>query len=456
MITQRIAMTTVRVDNDCIGCGTCAVDCPADVFEIRREKSVPINEDDCIECLSCLLSCPVNAISVNGMYEDEFESEDDDDENGDEEELDTDEDDEEDELSQNSNNSFSWNDNMNNAIDLNNKGVEYNSRGNYDLAIETYYKALRIAEKEGDARGVETIVSNMIVSYIDKSLKYSKKEDFDYAIDILNEALAIAENYWIDNSTDKIKIMLSTDYNNKAMALPEDEYLEIIENLDIAIGYSEAAGDKKGLNEIKSNLAITYSNFAINLGNDGLHDQSIKYLLMALNIQKDIRDTKGIKITNSNLAITYYHYGMEHYKNGNSQKAIHNLEKSLDLLLLLNRAEDEDKRKFIRQKLTELYNNARTKKQESDQGQKKQKHNYESKKETPRCPDYIKDLLKEFELDPNGNITIKEIKSQYYYFVEILHPDKNQNKSETARKKAEEKLKRINGIYNKLKEHYTN
>ena len=69
---------------------------------------------------------------------------------------------------------------------------------------------------------------------------------------------------------------------------------------------------------------------------------------------------------------------------------------------------------------------------------------------------YIKSLLTEFELDPNSNITLKDIKSQYIYWVEILHPDKNQNKSEKSRKKAEDKLKRINQIYQILSNEFKN
>jgi hypothetical protein len=77
-----------------------------------------------------------------------------------------------------------------------------------------------------------------------------------------------------------------------------------------------------------------------------------------------------------------------------------------------------------------------------------------SRKKSQEYSDNIKNLLREFELDPYGKIGRKEIKEQYRYWVEILHPDKNQNKSEKTRKKAEEKLKRINQIYEKLNKHY--
>ena len=66
----------------------------------------------------------------------------------------------------------------------------------------------------------------------------------------------------------------------------------------------------------------------------------------------------------------------------------------------------------------------------------------------------IKELLIKFELEDNGNITKEIIKEQYRYWVDLLHPDKNTNKSDVTIKKAEEKLKEINKIYKKLIEFY--
>jgi len=57
-------------------------------------------------------------------------------------------------------------------------------------------------------------------------------------------------------------------------------------------------------------------------------------------------------------------------------------------------------------------------------------------------------------LDDNGTITKELIKEQYRYWVDLLHPDKNLNKSDATIKKAEEKLKEINTIYKKLIEHF--
>ena len=46
--------------NECIGCGSCAGDCP--VFAIKLTEVATINESECIDCGVCINNCPVGAI----------------------------------------------------------------------------------------------------------------------------------------------------------------------------------------------------------------------------------------------------------------------------------------------------------------------------------------------------------------------------------------------------------
>jgi len=55
----------VVVDPDkCEGCEECVEVCPADVFEMENDKSVPVNAEECLGCESCIEVCDQEAITV--------------------------------------------------------------------------------------------------------------------------------------------------------------------------------------------------------------------------------------------------------------------------------------------------------------------------------------------------------------------------------------------------------
>jgi len=58
-------MYKIEVDVEkCIGCGDCVDVCPAGVYEMKDEKSVPVNAEECIDCESCVEACEQEAITV--------------------------------------------------------------------------------------------------------------------------------------------------------------------------------------------------------------------------------------------------------------------------------------------------------------------------------------------------------------------------------------------------------
>jgi len=54
----------IIVDSKCTGCETCVNNCPANVYEIKDGKSVPVRFEDCILCRTCESQCPEGAIQV--------------------------------------------------------------------------------------------------------------------------------------------------------------------------------------------------------------------------------------------------------------------------------------------------------------------------------------------------------------------------------------------------------
>ena len=50
-----------KITDDCIACGACAAECPADAISEGDGKYV-IDADVCVSCGTCVDNCPVSAI----------------------------------------------------------------------------------------------------------------------------------------------------------------------------------------------------------------------------------------------------------------------------------------------------------------------------------------------------------------------------------------------------------
>jgi len=50
-----------KITDECVACGTCAEECPADAIS-EGDDIYKINLDDCTECGTCKEVCPTEAI----------------------------------------------------------------------------------------------------------------------------------------------------------------------------------------------------------------------------------------------------------------------------------------------------------------------------------------------------------------------------------------------------------
>lgn len=58
----------VTVDEDkCVGCGECVDVCPVGVYEMKDNKSDPVNSDECVDCGSCVEVCEGDCITVEEL-----------------------------------------------------------------------------------------------------------------------------------------------------------------------------------------------------------------------------------------------------------------------------------------------------------------------------------------------------------------------------------------------------
>lgn len=49
--------------DECVGCGACVDDCPAEAIAMNDDIAV-VDADECLDCGACVDSCPSEAITM--------------------------------------------------------------------------------------------------------------------------------------------------------------------------------------------------------------------------------------------------------------------------------------------------------------------------------------------------------------------------------------------------------
>ncbi|MFA0821692.1 MAG: 4Fe-4S binding protein [Methanomethylovorans sp.] len=57
-------MVAVINVSECVGCGTCIDECPAEAITLNGENIAVVDANECLDCGACVDVCPTSAISM--------------------------------------------------------------------------------------------------------------------------------------------------------------------------------------------------------------------------------------------------------------------------------------------------------------------------------------------------------------------------------------------------------
>jgi tetratricopeptide (TPR) repeat protein len=128
---------------------------------------------------------------------------------------------------------------------LNNMGIIYRNKGDYEKALTYYEKAASLFEKMSDSAGVANVLNNMgIVCQV--------QTDYEKALGYYDKSLAIRRQI-----NDQVGISTSLG-NIGSVYLEQKQYPEAEKYLDEALKISEEVDDLEGVRENASNLSDLY------------------------------------------------------------------------------------------------------------------------------------------------------------------------------------------------------
>ena len=57
-------MVAIVIVDECVGCGTCVDECPAEAITLNGDNIAIVIADECLDCGACVDVCPTNAIRM--------------------------------------------------------------------------------------------------------------------------------------------------------------------------------------------------------------------------------------------------------------------------------------------------------------------------------------------------------------------------------------------------------
>ena len=175
------------------------------------------------------------------------------------------------------------------GIAYNNIGGIYDSKGEWDKALEYYLKAEEILIEVGDTAGLGSTYNNI-------GLIYSKKGDWDRALQYYLEAEKISIEVGDRAGLAPTYNNIGRIYDNKGDWDKALQYYHKVEKISIEVG------DRAG-------LATTYNNIGLIYHNKGEQDRALEYYLKAEKILIEVEDRVGLARTYNNIGSIYSEKG---------------------------------------------------------------------------------------------------------------------------------------------------
>lgn len=164
-------------------------------------------------------------------------------------------------------------------------GVAYYFKGQYEIAAEYYYSALRFYEKADDQK-------NLAYLYNDIAKLYRKTKDLDRSLSFYDKALAI-----FTQRKDSAGIQMI--YNESGVVFEyKGDYDEAIKRYSESMRYAEALNDKQGVSWSQSFIAGVYVI-------QKKFDPAEQYLKESLKTREAINDSFAIALSHSDLGALY-------------------------------------------------------------------------------------------------------------------------------------------------------
>ena len=164
-------------------------------------------------------------------------------------------------------------------------GILYYWRDEWDLAIEYYEKSTKIKEALGDRRGLGATYGNL-------GNVYARKGEWDLAIEYYEKSMKIFEVLGDRHG-------LAQTYNNLGNVYADKgEWDLAIEYYEKDMEISEDLKDRHGLVQTYNNLGLVYAD-------KGEWDIAIEYYEMSVKVFEDLKDWHGLAQTYNNLGNVY-------------------------------------------------------------------------------------------------------------------------------------------------------